>query len=92
MWSVDGGESVLRAWLHGRIFDFRVHGPSSRPALTFFFLVFFSFFLNLKLPIMLFSYLVIQFNIKTFGKVYDLIIRLFNIIVHYINELALRAL
>ena len=34
----------------------------------FFILVFFSFlFLNLKLPIMPFSYFVIQFNIKTFG-------------------------
>ena len=39
-----------------------------------------------------FSYYVIQVNIKTFGKIYDLIIRLFNIIVHYMNELALRAL
>ena len=39
-----------------------------------------------------FSYFVIQFNIKTFGKKYDLIIRLFNIIFHYMNELALRAL
>ena len=34
-----------------------------------------------------FSYFVVQFNIKTFGKKYDLIIRLFNIIVHYMNEL-----
>ena len=33
---VDGNEGVLRAWLHGRTFDFRVHGPSSRPVLTFF--------------------------------------------------------
>ena len=48
----------------------------------------FSFF-NLKLPIMPFSYFVIQFNIKTFGKKKDLIIRLFNIISHYMNELAL---
>ena len=39
-----------------------------------------------------FSYFVIQFHIKTFGKKYDLIIRLFNIIVHHMNELALRAL
>ena len=35
---------------------------------------------------------VIQFNIKTFVKKYDLIIRLINIIVHSMNELALRAL
>ena len=36
----------------------------------FFYFSFFSFlfFLNLKLPIMPFSYFVIQFNIKTFGK------------------------
>ena len=33
----------------------------------FLFLFLFSFF-NLKLPIMPFSYFVIQFNIKTFGK------------------------
>ena len=39
-----------------------------------------------------FSYFVIQFNIKTFGKKKDLFIRLFNIIFHYMNELALRAL
>ena len=38
-----------------------------------------------------FSYFVIQFNIKTFGKSYDLIIRLFNI-VYYMNELALSQL
>ena len=54
--------------VHGRTFDFRVHGPSSRPVLTFFyFILFFSFFFfNLKLPIMPLSYFVIQFNIKTF--------------------------
>ena len=40
---------------------------------------------------MLFSYLVIHFDIKTYGK-HDLIIILYNIIVHYMNELALRAL
>ena len=67
MWTVDVSESVLRAWLHGRTFDFRVHGPSSGPLLTFFY--FSVFFLNLKLPIMLFSHFVIQFNIKTFGKI-----------------------
>ena len=39
-----------------------------------------------------FSYFVIQFDIKTFGKNYELISRLFDIIVHYMNELALRAL
>ena len=39
-----------------------------------------------------FSYFVIQFKIKTFGKNYDLIVRLLNIIFHYINELVLRAL
>ena len=50
---------------------------------------YFSFFFNLKLP---FSYFVIQFNIKTFGKKYDLIIRLFNTFVHYMNELAVTAL
>ena len=44
-----------------------VHGPSSKPVLTFFYLFFFSFF-NLKLPITLFSYFVIQFKIKTFEK------------------------
>ena len=36
-----------------------------------------------------FSYFAIQFNITTLGKNYDLIIRLFNTIVHYMNELAL---
>ena len=41
---------------------------------------------------MLVSYVAIQFNIKTFEKNYDLIIRLFNNIVHYMNELALKAL
>ena len=65
---VDGSESALREWLHGKTFDFRVHRHSSRPVLTFFILVFFSLFFNLKLPIMSFSYFVIQFNIKTFGK------------------------
>ena len=69
LWTVNGSESVLRALLHGRTFDFRVHGPSLRPILTFFILVFFSFLLsNLKLPIMPFSYFVIQFHIKTFGE------------------------
>mgnify|MGYP001796350685 CR=1 FL=1 len=29
LWTVDGSECVLRAWLHGRTFDFLVHGPSS---------------------------------------------------------------
>ena len=68
MWTVDGSESALRAWFHGRTFDFCVYGPSLRH-LPFFILVYFSFlFFNLKLPIMLFSYFVIQFNIKTFGK------------------------
>ena len=33
-------ESVLRTRLHGRTFDFRVHGPSSRPVLAFFVLFF----------------------------------------------------
>ena len=66
--TVDGSESVLRARLFGRTFAFRVNGPSSRPVITFF-LVFFPFlFFNLKLPIMPFSYFVIQFNSKTFGK------------------------
>ena len=46
LWTVDS-ESVLRAWLHGRTFDFLVYGPSSRPVLTFFLIlvVFFLFFL-----------------------------------------------
>ena len=43
LWTVHGSESVLRAWLHSRTSDFRVHGPSSRPVLTFFILVFFFF-------------------------------------------------
>ena len=64
-------------------------------AITYFatiILVFFFFsFFNLKLP-MPFSYFVIQFNDKTFGKNYDLIVRLFNINCHYMNELALRDL
>ena len=94
MWTVDGSESGLRAWLNGRIFDFRVHGPSSRPVLTFFILVlFFSilFFLNLKLLIKPFSYFITQYNIKTFlEKNYDSIIRLFNVIVHHMNKVALR--
>ena len=69
LWTVDGSQSALRAWRHGRTFDFRKHGPTSRPVLTFFILVFFLFFfLNLKLPIIPCSYFVIQFNIKTFGK------------------------
>ena len=37
LWTVDGSESVLRAWLCGRTFDFHVHGSSSRLVLTFFF-------------------------------------------------------
>ena len=78
---------------HRRNFDFHVHGPSSRPVLTFFYFSFFSFlFLNLKLPIMLYFYLVIQFNIKTYGKNLRFNLRLFDIIVHYMSELALRAL
>ena len=36
-----------------------------------------------------FSYIKIQFNINAFEKMYDLIIRLFNVIVYYMNELAL---
>ena len=91
LWTVDRSESVLRALLHGRTFDFRVHGPSSRAGLNFFYfsLFFFSFFFNLKLPIMPFSYLLIKFKIlKHLEKSYDLINRLFNIIVHYVNELA----
>ena len=67
LWTVDGSESVLQAWLHGRAFDFCVHKPNSRPVLTFFYLFFF-FFFNLKLSIIPFCYFVIQFNIKTFGK------------------------
>ena len=39
-----------------------------------------------------FSYFVIQLILKHFEKIYDLIIRLFNIIVPYMNELALSAL
>ena len=49
LWTVDGNKSVLRAWLHGKTFNFRVHGPNSRPVLTFFY---FNFFFNLKLLIM----------------------------------------
>ena len=69
-----------------------MHGPSSRPVLTCFDFSFFFSSFNLKLPITLFSYFVIQFNFKTFEKNYDLISRLFNIIAHYMNELVLRAL
>ena len=59
---------------------------------SYYFSFFFLFFLfNLKLPIILFSYFVMQFNTKTFEKKnYDLIRRLFNIIDHYMNELALK--
>ena len=39
-----------------------------------------------------FSYVVIQFNVKHLDKIYDLIVRLFNIIVHYMKKMALRAL
>ena len=40
-----------------------------------------------------FCYFLIQFNIKSFGKKNDdLIIRLLNVIVYYMNEQALRAL
>ena len=42
-------KSVLRAWLHVRTFDFRVHGPSSRPVLSFFILVFVCLFFLLKM-------------------------------------------
>ena len=52
IWTVDGSESVLRTWVHIKTFDFRVHGRSSRPVLTFFIFFFFSLFFNLKLPIM----------------------------------------
>ena len=41
LWTVEGSGSVLRAWLHGKTFDFRVRGFSSRPVLT---LVLFYFF------------------------------------------------
>ena len=54
LWNVEGSESVLRALLHGISFDFRVHGPSSRPVLIFFYFIYFFFFFNLKLPIVLF--------------------------------------
>ena len=63
-----------------------VHGATSRPVLTFFYYFFFlSFFFELKIAYNAFFF-VIKFNIKTFGKNYELIIRLFNIIVHYMNE------
>ena len=54
LWTLDGSESVLRAWLHGRIFDLRVNEPSFWPALIIFYFSFFSFLFlfNLKLPIM----------------------------------------
>ena len=96
MWTVDGSESVLRAWLHGKLLTFVCTDLVRGPYWPFFILVFFffSFFSNLKLPIMPFSYFVMQFNIKTliiFKNVSNLIIRLFYIIVHYMNELALRA-
>ena len=74
---------------HSRTFDFRVREPSSRPV---YWPLFYFIFLKIKLPIMPFSYFVIQFDIKIFGKKKDLIIRLFDIIVRYMNELALRAL
>ena len=32
---VDGSESVLRAWLRGRTFDFLVHGSRTRLVLIF---------------------------------------------------------
>ena len=57
-----------RGLIHGRTFDFRVHGPSSRPRIDLFVFLPFSFFFNLKLLIMPFSYFVIQFDIKTFGS------------------------
>ena len=38
-----------------------------------------------------FPYFVIQFILKHLEKNYDLIIRLFDIIVHYMNELALKS-
>ena len=44
MWTVDASGSVLRVWLNGRTFDFRVQGPSSRPVLTFFVVFLFVFF------------------------------------------------
>ena len=48
MWTLDENEIILLARRHGRTFDFREHGPSSRPVLTFFIVVFFffSFFLT----------------------------------------------
>ena len=87
LWTVDGSESVLRAWLHGPRTMVEAHTDLFYSS---FFSLFFLF--TLKLPIMLFSYFVIQFNIKTFEKKnYDLISRLLNIL-HYMNKLALRAL
>ena len=56
---------------------------SSRPVLTVFFILVFSYFV---------IQLIFQYLLKHLEKNYDLIIRLFNIIVHYMNELALRAL
>ena len=55
--------------------DSMIHGPSSMPVPTLFYFIFIFFK-------MLFSYFVIQFNIKTFEKINDLISRLFNFIVH----------
>ena len=69
LWTADRSEIVLQAWFHGKTVTFVCTNPSSRPVLTFFFLlVFFSFSVNLKLPIMPFSYFVIQFSIKAFVK------------------------
>ena len=66
-----------------------MHEPSSRPVLTCLYLSFFFLFFSLKLSITLFSYFVIQSNIKIFEKKKDSISRLFNVIAHYMNELAL---
>ena len=87
LWTVEKSESVLRVWLRGRTFYFRVHGPSSRPVLTFLILV----FLKLKIAYDAFFLLYNIYNLilKHLEKNYDLIIRLFNIIVQNMNELAL---
>ena len=40
-WTIDGSESALHTWLHGKTFYFSVHERSSRPVLTFFYFSFF---------------------------------------------------
>ena len=78
---MDRSESILQVWLHGRTFDFRLHWPSSKLVMTFFYFNFFFFFF-FTLNCLYCLFLTFQYNliIKHLEKVYDLIVWLFNIV------------